>query len=160
MTTIALNRPPEGFTEVRSWALGSLDGLAGLRRSLYRTLTGSTEPPSRGLAEVPERVLLVASELATNALRHGQPPTVVRLLSNGREVVVDVADHAPQQPPVVASRREPGAGGFGLILAQRMSLDVGWFPSGPSTKHVWARFPAPGVRSARRSGREPAAAAH
>ncbi len=140
---IALSRPPEGFIEVRSWALSSLDGLAGLRRSLYRALTGTPIPADRDLTEAHDRILLITSELATNALRHGEPPTVVRLLARDTQVVVDVADHAAHLPPVVASPRRPGAGGFGLILAQRMSLGVGWYRAGTAVKHVWARFPAP-----------------
>ena len=38
-------------------------------------LAGLRAPGHDGLDEIPERVLLVATELATNVLQHEQPPT-------------------------------------------------------------------------------------
>ncbi|WP_239117704.1 hypothetical protein [Paractinoplanes ferrugineus] len=37
---------------------------------------------------------LVMTELATNALRHGLPPTVVRLLREGDRLIIDVAERS------------------------------------------------------------------
>lgn len=132
---------PPSFTEVRRWAIASTEDLARLRALLHHALTGTDLPPRSGIGEVPEKAVLVASELATNALRHGAPPTVVRLLSDGDRFAIDVIDRAPGSAPEVAGDRAPGDGGFGLILAQRVSLDVGWYPEG-DLKHVWALFDA------------------
>ena len=137
---------PVGFVEIGSWPLRGLGDLATLREGLHRLLTGGPLPPDRALEATPERVVLVASELATNALRHGLPPTRVRLLSDGRELVVDVVDHSPDAP-VVAGRRPACAGGFGLVLAQRASTAVGWCRTGTGEKHVWARFDVPVFRA-------------
>lgn len=137
------SRPPEEFRPVEEWVLDTAGELTTLRASLYRALTGNTLPPGGGLGRVPEKIVLVASELATNALRHGVPPTIVRLLTNGPEFLLDVADHDTSAEPHVPGVRAPGDGGFGLYLAQTLSLDVGWFTD-EMTKHVWARFSTTG----------------
>ena len=48
--------------------------------SLHQALMGSALREGEGLADIPERMVLVATELATNAIKYGRPPTVVRLL--------------------------------------------------------------------------------
>ena len=125
--TIPSSRPPETFHVVRVWQLDSLDELSILRTSLHQELTGRPLAPDGAMAEVSEKIVLVASELATNALRHGRPPTTVQLLTDGEEYIVDVIDQDTSRAPVVAAPRLPGDGGFGLVLAQRLALDVGWF---------------------------------
>ncbi|MBD8079423.1 ATP-binding protein [Cellulosimicrobium arenosum] len=145
--TVAYAEVPHRFVEIASWDLRAMTQLTQLRADLHRTLTANPMPQDHRLDSVPERLVLVASELATNALRHGNPPIRVRLLSDGREIAVDVIDHSPEQAPVVAGRRAPGAGGFGLVLACRAARDVGWFRSGVGEKHVWARFDVPAYRT-------------
>lgn len=138
---------PDRFVEIGSWRLATMSDLAELRSALHRVLTGAPLPPDRHLEAVPERVVLVASELATNALRHGRPPSRLRLLSDGREFVVDVVDHSPERPPVIDADRAPGDGGFGLQLARRTAREVGWFGTTTGEKHVWARFVVPLFRA-------------
>ncbi|MHA7134445.1 ATP-binding protein [Oerskovia turbata] len=140
-TSIASSRPPGSFRVVRVWELTSIDELSTLRTSLHEELTGRPLAPDGALAEIPEKIVLVASELATNALRHGRPPTTVHLLSDGEEYIVDVVDQDTTSAPVVAAPRLPGDGGFGLVLAHRLALDVGWFVA--DGKHVWARLGHP-----------------
>jgi serine/threonine-protein kinase RsbW len=139
--SIDSSRPPATFRVVRVWQLASIDELSMLRTSLHEELTGRPLAPDGALDEVPEKIVLVASELATNALRHGRPPTTVHLLTDGDEYIVDVVDQDTSSAPVVAAPRLPGDGGFGLVLAQRLALDVGWFVD--DGKHVWARLGQP-----------------
>jgi two-component sensor histidine kinase len=84
---------------------------------------------------------VVANELATNALRHGLPPTVVRLLRAGDHLILDVADHDLNAAPEVVDDRPLGEGGLGLQLTQTFAVDIGWYTAN-RTKHVWASFPA------------------
>lgn len=139
MSEINSARHPAEFVEVRQWVLDSVAGLASLRGSLFQELTGSPYVGTSSLDEIPEKMVLVTSELATNALRHGEPPTIVTLMSHGPEQLLDVADHDTSSVPALAERREPGEGGFGLLLAQQLALDVGWYLT-DTTKHIWARF--------------------
>ncbi|BBH65856.1 hypothetical protein ACTI_25410 [Actinoplanes sp. OR16] len=84
---------------------------------------------------------MVATELATNALRHGRPPAEVRLLRVASLLVVDACDHDPDAEPQFDTERPLGQGGLGLLLARTFALEVGWYRDG-SSKHVWASFPA------------------
>ena len=137
------SRPPERFVPVRSWSLDSVTDLARVRRELLSEVTARHAAPQRSLELVPENMVLVASELATNALEHGLPPTVLSLLTDGTDYLLDVCDADLHSVPVVAGERPVGAGGFGLLIARRLSQAVGWYTT-DSTKHVWASFPAQG----------------
>ena len=140
MSEIKAARPPADFVTKRTWALDSTEGLSELRGSLFEELTGNAYVRSSTLDDIPEKMVLVVSELATNAQRHGKPPTIVTLMSNETEQLLDVADHDISGTPQIAQGREPGEGGFGLLLAQRLALHVGWYVT-DRTKHIWARFP-------------------
>jgi serine/threonine-protein kinase RsbW len=141
--SLAASYPSGPTVEVRSWVLDSPTQLRELRASVHEALTGRRWTSSSELDEVPEKIMIVATELATNALRHALPPTVVKLSRSDRHYVLDVADQDPTTPPEFADSRPPGAGGLGLRLARRLALDVGWYVA-DHTKHVWARFGAPG----------------
>lgn len=135
--------PPDRFTPVRSWSLDSVTDLARVRRELLDEVTATWAAPQLALGQVPENMVLVASELATNALQHGRPPTILSLHTDGRDYLLDVADSDLESVPMLAGERPVGAGGFGLLIARRLSQDVGWYTA-ESTKHVWAIFPAQG----------------
>jgi|SRR3954463_16516760 serine/threonine-protein kinase RsbW len=133
------SQPATWGNQVRQWVLDNPTELKNLRSSLYAALTG--RPILGGhLDDVPEKMVLVATELATNALRHGRPPTIVTLYRTAVSSVLDVADHDPEILPEFADARPAGAGGLGLRLAREFALDIGWFVS-DTTKHVWAEFP-------------------
>jgi hypothetical protein len=53
------------------------------------------------LADLAERLMIAATELAGNALRHGKPPTIVALLRADGHLIIDVTDNDP------TSRRPP-----------------------------------------------------
>lgn len=135
--------PPASFALVRTWTLDSARQLNAMRAEILREVTTEGAVPQERLGSVAHHMVLVASELATNALEHGKPPTIVRLLRDGTTYLLDVADHDLNTTPYVAGARIPGNGGFGLQIARRLSLDVGWYTA-EQTKHVWATFPAQG----------------
>jgi serine/threonine-protein kinase RsbW len=131
--------PPEDYDVVAHWLLDRPEHLSTFRSDLTQALLGQGAS-SGGLTAIADQMVLVASELATNAILHALPPTKVRLLVGADEFVLDVVDHAPDLPPNIAEDRELGEGGAGLKIAQRIALDVAWYSDG-SAKHVWARFP-------------------
>jgi len=135
-------QPPPAMTESHQWVLDSPVQLRSLRDCLHQAITGQPLPAGAELDEIPEKVALVATELATNALRHGLPPTIVRLGRHDRVFVLDVADHSPEVVPHYVDDRPPGAGGLGLRLAHKLAFDLGWYIEN-DTKHVWAEFPVP-----------------
>lgn len=130
---------PDGYQLVRSWLLDTAQDLAHLRASLKTELAQGIAPEP-DLARVAHAMVLVASELATNALKHGIPPTIVRLLRRSDMFLLDVADHDLSTRPRLAEARAPGEGGFGLQIARRIAFEVSWYTT-DVTKHVWAIFP-------------------
>jgi serine/threonine-protein kinase RsbW len=134
--------PPDTAVDVQEWVLDSFAELARLRRSLFAALNDEPIPPGGELDEVPEKMAVVATELATNALAHGRPPTRVNLRRTEHTFVLDVADEDPDTLPQPAGTRPPGAGGLGLHIVTDLAGDTGWYVA-DRTKHVWAEFPIP-----------------
>ncbi|PJI94456.1 ATP-binding protein [Luteimicrobium subarcticum] len=140
---------PPSFHEVGAWPLESIDDVATVRAGL-RTLLAADPDFTDG-----DSVVLVASELATNAVRHGSPPAGLRLLRGPEGYVVDAVDAATDVVPHISRGRAPGLGGFGIALAVKIATDVGSYAD-DAVKHVWARFggvpalDAPGAGAAAR----------
>jgi two-component sensor histidine kinase len=128
------------MTELQRWVLDSPGQLKLLRASLCEAINAEARTADGELDEVPEKLVLVATELATNALRHGLPPTIVRLGRAGDHFILDVVDHDPDGVPEYAEGRALGGGGLGLRLARKFALEIGWYVF-DGTKHVWAEFP-------------------
>ena len=141
MATPYAPRPPTLDAEIQRWDLDNPTQLRSLRASLLATITDAPGPASHALAEVAEKMLIVATELTGNALKYGRPPTIVRLCRTGQDYIIDVVDHDPTTRPEPALHRQSASGGWGLVLARALALDVGWYVT-TTTKHVWARFPA------------------
>ncbi len=87
-------------------------------------------------------IVLVATELASNALRHGLPPAVVRLLTADGQFFLEVADRDLASVPKLAEAHPAVGGGRGLHIARSLSLEVCWYAT-EQFKHVWASFPNP-----------------
>ena len=130
-----------GTAELCRWVLGGGTELRTLRASLHQALTDLGLIGDRGgAADVADDVVLVATELATNALQHASPPTTVRLLRDETRFIVDVIDHDPDTVPQIVAASLSRSRGRGLYLAHAVAEQVGWGVTG-SAKHVWACFP-------------------
>jgi serine/threonine-protein kinase RsbW len=142
MSLLRTSPPPAQAVELEQWQLSSGTELRPLRLGLRDALPahGLVEPGDPG--EVADRVILVATELASNALRHGTPPAVVRLLRSDGEFVIDVADHDVAGVPKIAHVHESGVGGRGLQIARTLSRELCWYAT-EHTKHIWASFLLP-----------------
>jgi serine/threonine-protein kinase RsbW len=139
MTVWKVWRPPPVDEQFAAWRLEEPSGLRTLRTALLQVVTQHVDLDRVDLDDLAERLVIVATELAGNALRYSRPPMAVALLRAGRHLVLDVVDNEPQLPPVV-EHRLPGTGGLGLQLTERLADDVGWYPT-DAGKHVWAMFP-------------------
>ena len=93
----------------------------------------------RALRDLPgaslEVVLLLTSELVTNAVRHGTGPVGLRLAWDDRRVRVEVEDASPERP-VVRAIDQSASHGRGLMLIDALSEDWGVEAVGPG-KTVW-----------------------
>jgi len=143
MTSVPASIPYVSATERGSWTLHGFGELRLLRAALRLAVAGNplSGPGSAAAGDLAEPIIVVANELATNALRHGRAPTVVRLLTEPGRLILDVVDHRPEAFPRPDGDRPPGRGGLGLRLTARFAIDFGWYATG-ATKHVWAAFPS------------------
>ncbi|MBQ1044214.1 MULTISPECIES: ATP-binding protein [unclassified Micromonospora] len=139
MGQLRTSPPPPQATELEQWVLDSPEDLRDLRASLRGALNRHGLVQGEDLDEVPHLVVLVATELASNALRHGRPPTIITLLATDDRFLLDVADHDVSSVPELTDISPTDSGGRGLFLAQSVSLDVGWYGT-ESTKNIWAAF--------------------
>jgi serine/threonine-protein kinase RsbW len=130
-------RPPRGIEELQVWTLQDAAQLRVMRGALFATVTGQDRVAQFTLGGVADRMVLVATELATNALVTGVPPATVRLCRCGADFVLDVADGDVRVLP--GSAAVAGNTPLWLRMAQRFSSEVGWYATG-SGRHIWARF--------------------
>jgi anti-sigma regulatory factor (Ser/Thr protein kinase) len=130
-------RLPQGYRELWCQELHALEELSTLRARLRQTLTGSPAVAEPEREHWSERLVLIADELTSNALRHGGAPVATALSRQDDEWLVCVSDSSPEVPPSPALGRDPGLGGFGLYLVADLSAAHGWW-QGRGAKLVWA----------------------
>ncbi|MGY2067787.1 ATP-binding protein [Blastococcus sp. SYSU DS0619] len=130
-------RPPHAFAEIWCQQLASLGELAGLRARLRISMTGSATVLHPERDHWSERLVLIADELTSNALRHGGAPVAAVLGRADHSWMIAVRDAKPDVPPTPAKGRDPGLGGFGLYLVADLSAAHGWFTE-PGAKTAWA----------------------
>jgi anti-sigma regulatory factor (Ser/Thr protein kinase) len=80
-------------------------------------------------------ILLLLTELVTNAVIHARTPVHVQVAVDGPRVRIDVQDDAPN-PPVRRAATPESLNGRGLLLLDRLADRWGFEPS-PSGKTVW-----------------------
>ncbi|MER6319643.1 ATP-binding protein [Streptomyces sp. NPDC001581] len=97
------------------------------------------------LRERVEDVLLLVSEVVSNACLHAGGPSEL-VLSHGAEgLLIEVSDRSPDRP-VLRPRGDPALpGGHGLMVLERLSRSWGWRPAatGRTGKTVWLEVPLP-----------------
>jgi GAF domain-containing protein/anti-sigma regulatory factor (Ser/Thr protein kinase) len=83
-----------------------------------------------------DTAVLLVSELATNALRHGLGRVTVRVGLDAERVVVDVHDEHPECPHRRATVLDQDEGGRGMLLVDALAEAWGCEPAPPG-KRVW-----------------------
>ncbi|MDT0346835.1 ATP-binding protein [Streptomyces litchfieldiae] len=91
-----------------------------------------------------EDVLLVVSELVTNACLHAGGPEELRMGRGTKVLRIEVADHGDGVPALRTTRRAGRPGGHGMFIVQRLCLDWGVaHEAGVPGKTVWAELAVP-----------------
>ena len=90
----------------------------------------------RGLGALADDMVLVVSELVTNAVLHASPAVTLEVELGEHEVVLAVEDGTPVRP-MLRLANTAAEGGRGMLLIERLSCEHGVRPRPPG-KTVWA----------------------
>ncbi|MEU6810805.1 ATP-binding protein [Streptomyces sp. NPDC046831] len=91
-----------------------------------------------------EDVLLVVSELVTNACLHAEGPDQLEITCDNKVIRVEVSDRGAGQPAPRTPHRAGRPGGHGMFIVERLCLDWGVVRApGVVGKKVWAELGAP-----------------
>nr|BFD86322.1 ATP-binding protein [Streptomyces sp. Xyl84] len=124
MTVAQLDAAPHGEVDHAFPLLHTPGAVSAVRRRVRRLLGGWDLP-----ADAADDVLLVVSELVTNALVHARPPATLRLWRvpvDGRGAVhVEVSDPGPAAPCPPGSAPDPDEHGRGLGIVTALSARCG-----------------------------------
>ena len=138
VAVVVARRDPDKETwteEARHPIARTATGTIGRARAFVsRTLTGWDIGP-----DVVDPAVLCASELVTNAIRHGEGLVELTVFRYPDRVRLVVEDDSPT-PPRVVHAEVTSTGGRGLDVVARLSSAWGSEPRGTG-KVVWAEFP-------------------
>lgn len=133
--------------QVRRLSLNGASGIVPLARDFARqALQAWGWLPAAGADQraAAEDVLLVVSELVTNACLHAEGPDELWLSSDSKVLRIEVSDRGPGQPAPRTPHRAGRPGGHGMFIVQRLCLDWGVVRTpGVAGKTVWAELSAP-----------------
>jgi anti-sigma regulatory factor (Ser/Thr protein kinase) len=123
---------PASVRRTLRWSLNSEFASAGEARHLTAEALTQWDLPIDS-----SDVLLVVSELVTNAIQHGDPPVILTLQASGSALEVSVHDGGQS---FVHERRQQAVGGRGLMIVELVSGQWG-IEAEASGKRVWCRMP-------------------
>ncbi|MEU9779231.1 ATP-binding protein [Streptomyces sanyensis] len=135
---------PPGSAESRRFLLEQGPGAVGHCRDLTRRALRdwyALQGPEGALAA--GDVLLLVSEVVTNAYRHGGGPRELELVRGPGRLWVRVGDASTARPRPPARHRADRTSGHGLYLLQRLAAEWGWTRRGDG-KAVWFAVDLPG----------------
>ncbi|MFE5405851.1 ATP-binding protein [Streptomyces sp. NPDC004596] len=139
--------PPGRGRQVRSLRLDGESGVVPLARDFTRqALYAWGWLPAAGADQraAAEDVLLVVSELVTNACLHAEGPDELLLSCDNKVIRLEVSDRGAGQPAPRTPHRAGRPGGHGMFIVQRLCLDWGVLRvPGRDGKTVWAELGAP-----------------
>ncbi|OKK22370.1 regulator [Streptomyces sp. CB00455] len=136
----------------RTWYLvldGATDVVTRSRDFARRALAAWHWLPASTQAgrDAAEDVLLLVSEVVSNACLHGGGPSALLLDCDEERLRIEVTDGNPAPPVPLRSRAasRPGQpGGHGLVIVDRLARRWGSRPA-PDGKCVWLEVSAPGA---------------
>ncbi|MFG2299254.1 ATP-binding protein [Actinacidiphila glaucinigra] len=144
--------PPRGQAdqhgEARRLSLADVAGVVPSARDFTRRALhdwGWLPADSADRRAAAEDVLLVVSELVTNACLHAGGPEELRLFRHAKALRLEVADGGAGSPAPRTPHRAGRPGGHGMFIVQRLCLDWGVVrhADGRPGKTVWAEVASP-----------------
>ncbi|WKX09728.1 ATP-binding protein [Streptomyces sp. NL15-2K] len=136
-----------GGRHVRRLSLAGESGVVPLARDFARQALyawGWLPAATADQRAAAEDVLLVVSELVTNACLHAEGPDELWIACDSKVIRVEVSDKGTGQPAPRTPHRAGRPGGHGMFIVQRLCLDWGVVRTpGVAGKTVWAELGAP-----------------
>ncbi|WP_069816230.1 ATP-binding protein [Streptomyces sp. TP-A0874] len=136
-----------GLAQVRRLHLVGVSGIVPAARDFTRqALYDWGWLPAQGADQraAAEDVLLVVSELVTNACLHAEGPEELRVGHANKLLRLEVVDLGSGTPAPRTPHRAGRPGGHGMFIVQRLCLDWGVIRNpGGVGKTVWAELAAP-----------------
>ncbi|MBD3546320.1 ATP-binding protein [Streptomyces sp. JV180] len=131
----------------RTLSLAQASGIVPMARDFARQALhdwGWLPASSADRRAAAEDVLLVVSELVTNACLHAEGPEELRIGHTPKALRVEVVDRGAGQPAPRTPHRAGRPGGHGMFIVQRLCTDWGVLRSEDAPgKTVWAELAAP-----------------
>jgi histidine kinase-like protein len=138
--------PPSG-RQVRRLSFDGESGVVPLARDFTRQALyawGWLPAATADRRAAAEDVLLVVSELVTNACLHAEGPEELWIACDNKTLRIEVSDKGGGQPAPRTPHRAGRPGGHGMFIVQRLCLDWGVVRTpGVAGKRVWAELGAP-----------------
>lgn len=119
--------------QVRSWPLPHDLTAARAARGHVAEFLGDRDVA----AEAADAVTLVASELAVNAIRHGEGDAHLRLQTTEAGIRISVVGTSAGGDPTPGAADELATSGRGLAIVASLAQDWGWAREGDQVT-VWA----------------------
>ncbi|MEU2851288.1 ATP-binding protein [Streptomyces syringium] len=139
--------PPRPSGQVRRLHLVGVSGAVPRSRDFTRQALydwGWLPAASADHRAAAEDVLLVVSELVTNACLHANGPDELRVAFAGKVLRLEVVDLGSGTPTPRHPHRAGRPGGHGMFIVERLCLDWGVVRNeGGNGKTVWAELAAP-----------------
>ncbi|MEU9175477.1 ATP-binding protein [Streptomyces sp. NPDC048550] len=106
---------------------------------------GAQHPYAADRQEAAEDVLLLVSEMVSNACIHAGGPRALVLRRSAGRLRIEVGDGSPEHPRRLRTTGSALPGGHGLLVLERLARSWGCEPyaDGQVGKTVWAEVPAP-----------------
>uniref|UniRef100_UPI003570E768 ATP-binding protein n=1 Tax=Streptomyces ruber TaxID=83378 RepID=UPI003570E768 len=139
--------PPRAPRQVRRLSFEEESGVVPLARDFTRQALyawGWLPAATADQRAAAEDVLLVVSELVTNACLHAEGPDELMISCDNKVLRIEVTDRGEGQPAPRTPHRAGRPGGHGMFIVQRLCLDWGVVRlPGLTGKTVWAEVGAP-----------------
>ncbi|WAX79676.1 ATP-binding protein [Streptomyces sp. KMM 9044] len=134
-----------GGRKVRRLSFEDQSGVVPLARDFTRqALHAWGWLPAADRRAAAEDVLLVVSELVTNACLHAEGPDRLSIACDNKVIRLEVTDRGTGQPAPRTPHQAGRPGGHGMFIVQRLCLDWGVLRTpGVAGKTVWAELGAP-----------------
>lgn len=138
---------PSGSRQIRRLSFDGESGVVPLARDFTRQALyawGWLPAATADQRAAAEDVLLVVSELVTNACLHAEGPDQLEITCDNKVIRIEVSDRGTGQPAPRTPHRAGRPGGHGMFIVQRLCLDWGVVRApGVTGKRVWAELGAP-----------------